>query len=325
MNWISNFVRPKIRALVNKPEVPDNLWHKCPSCAQMVFHRELEASLRVCPHCGYHMRIPAMRRLEMLFDEGGFKCIELPESPIDPLKFRDRKRYSERLKEAQGKADKKEAIVVAHGQMGGMPTVIAAFDFSFMGGSMGVAVGGGLLAAARLAVLQEAPLIVVPASGGARMQEGILSLMQMPRTLIAVGQVKEAGLPYIVILTDPTTGGVSASFAMLGDIALAEPGAIIGFAGQRVIEETIRETLPEGFQRAEYLLDHGMVDMVVHRRELRDTVIRLLKLLRDTTPPAEVVSLPKAKAKSAGGKADGGGKPADKADGGGKPADAPGR
>ena len=303
MNWISNFVRPKIRALVTR-EVPENLWRKCPACAQMIFHRELEANQRVCPHCGHHMRIGAKRRLEMLFDEGEFSTIELPETPTDPLRFRDRKRYGERLKEAQGKAKQKEAILVAHGKMDGMSAVIAAFDFSFMGGSMGMAVGEGLLAAARLAVLQEAPLITVPASGGARMQEGILSLMQMPRTVIAVEQVREAGLPYIVVLADPTTGGVSASFAMLGDIALAEPGAIVGFAGQRVIEETIREKLPEGFQRAEYLLEHGMIDMVVHRRELRETLIRLLKLLRNRTPAAEVVTLPHVETDASHGQAE---------------------
>ncbi len=295
MNWISNFVRPKIRALVHK-EVPENLWQKCPSCAQMIFHRELEANLLVCPHCDYHMRIGAKRRLALLFDDGEYRPIELPEAVVDPLRFRDRRRYSERLKEAQAATEAREAVLVAHGKMGGTPVVVAAFDFAFMGGSMGVAVGEALLAAARLAVLQEATLIAVPASGGARMQEGILSLMQMPRTVIAVEQVKEAGLPYVVLLSDPTTGGVSASFAMLGDIALAEPGAIIGFAGQRVIEETIRETLPEGFQRAEYLLEHGMLDMVVHRRDLRATLIRVLRLLREPTPPAEVVPLPTAEA-----------------------------
>lgn len=299
MNWISNFVRPKIRALVTKTEVPDNLWHKCSACAQMIFHRELQANLRVCPHCGHHMRIPARERLKLLFDDGDYNTIELPETPIDPLRFRDRKRYTERLREAQTKTESREAILVAHGRMGDMPTVAAAFDFAFMGGSMGVAVGEALVAAARLAVLQEAALIVVPSSGGARMQEGILSLMQLPRSVIAVEEVKEAGLPYVVVLTDPTTGGVTASFAMLGDIALAEPGAVIGFAGQRVIEETIRETLPEGFQRAEYLLEHGMVDMVVHRRDLRDTLIRILKLLRDRVPPAEVVPLPQGEGKAA--------------------------
>jgi acetyl-CoA carboxylase carboxyl transferase subunit beta len=260
------------------------------------------------------MRIGAKERLKMLFDEGDYQTIELPETPLDPLKFRDRKRYTERLKEAQAKTDTTEAILVAHGKMGGAPVVIAAFDFTFMGGSMGMAVGEALLAAAKLAVLQEAPLITIPSSGGARMQEGILSLMQMPRTVIAVEQVKEAGLPYIVLLSDPTTGGVSASFAMLGDIALAEPGAVIGFAGQRVIEETIRETLPEGFQRAEYLLEHGMVDMVVHRRELRETIIRLLQLLREKTPPAEVVALPTAETASAEAKPAGAEAPGDGAE-----------
>lgn len=261
----------------------------------MIFHRELEANLRVCPHCGHHMRIGVVRRLEMLFDDGRYQRIDLPRTDPDPLKFRDRKRYSDRLRESQSRTNEQDALVVAHGQMGGMETVIAAFNFEFMGGSMGSAVGEGLIAAARLAVELQAPLIVVPASGGARMQEGILSLMQMPRSIIAVEEVKEAGLPYIVLLTDPTTGGVSASFAMLGDIALAEPGAVIGFAGARVIEETIREKLPEGFQRAEYLLDHGMVDIVVPRSQLRETLIRLLRLLNNPMPPA-ALAVPPAEA-----------------------------
>jgi acetyl-CoA carboxylase carboxyl transferase subunit beta len=272
--------------LVRKAEVPDNLWVKCPACEQMIFHRDLDANHHVCQHCDHHIRLGARGRFEMLFDDGVYQRIELPDSIIDPLKFRDRRRYTERLKEAQNRTGEPDAMVVAHGRMGGMAVVIAVLDFSFLGGSMGVTVGGALLAAARLAVLQKVPLIVVPASGGARMQEGVLSLMQLPRTIIAVEEVKEAGLPYIVVLSDPTTGGVSASFAMLGDIAIAEPGAIVGFAGARVIEETIREKLPEGFQRAEYLLEHGMVDMVVHRRRLRDTLIRILGLLRSPTPPA---------------------------------------
>jgi acetyl-CoA carboxylase carboxyl transferase subunit beta len=288
MSWLNNFVRPKLQALVRKSTVPENLWEKCPGCGQMIFRRDLDANLRVCPQCGHHMRIGAQRRLELLLDEGSLQRIELPRNEPDPLKFRDRKRYSERLKEAQGKTGEQDGIVVAHGRMAGLGVVVAVFNFEFMGGSMGAAVGDGLLAAARLAVLQEAPLIVVPASGGARMQEGILSLMQMPRTIIAVDEVKEAGLPYIVLLTDPTTGGVSASFAMLGDIAIAEPGAIIGFAGARVIEETIREKLPEGFQRAEYLLDHGMVDLVVPRARLRETLVRILQLLRQPEPVVEV-------------------------------------
>jgi acetyl-CoA carboxylase carboxyl transferase subunit beta len=279
MSWLTNFVRPKIQALVRKTDVPDNLWEKCPACSQMIFHRDLDANLRVCTHCGHHLRLPWRRRLELLFDEGRFERIEQPKGEADPLKFRDRKRYVERLKETQAKTSEQDAIVVAHGSMGGQPTVIALFNFEFMAGSMGKAVGDGLIAAARLAVEKRAPLIVIPASGGARMQEGIISLMQMPRSIIAVDEVKEAGLPYIVLLTDPTTGGVSASFAMLGDIQIAEPGAVIGFAGARVIEETIREKLPEGFQRAEYLLDHGMVDLVTPRAELRETLIRILGLL----------------------------------------------
>jgi acetyl-CoA carboxylase carboxyl transferase subunit beta len=258
----------------------------------MLFHRDLEANLFVCGSCGHHLRLPPERRLALLFDEARYKTIELPKAIVDPLKFRDRKRYTERLKEAQAKSGTaRDALMVAHGTVGGLPTVIAVFDFEFMGGSMGVAVGEGLLAAARLAVLQEAALVVVPASGGARMQEGILSLMQMARTTLAVEMVKEAKLPYIVLLTDPTTGGVSASFAMLGDITLAEPGAVIGFTGARVIEETIREKLPEGFQRSEYLLEHGMVDVVVPRRELRDTLARLLGLLRRPEPLPQVVPL----------------------------------
>ncbi|HEV7371424.1 acetyl-CoA carboxylase, carboxyltransferase subunit beta [Arenibaculum sp.] len=296
MNWLTNFVRPKIRALVSKKEVPDNLWLKCGNCEAMIFHRDLEENLHVCQHCGFHMRIDPVRRLKMLFDEGEYQAIELPKVAPDPLRFRDQKRYTDRLKEAQAKTGRSDALIVAHGRMGDMPVVVAAFDFTFMGGSMGIAVGEGLVAAARLAVLQDAPLIVVPASGGARMQEGILSLMQMPRSVIAAEMVKEAGLPYVVVLTDPTTGGVTASFAMLGDVHIAEKGAQIGFAGARVIEDTIRETLPEGFQRAEYLLAHGMVDMVVHRKELRPTLIRLLDLLRRPHPTAEVLTLPTAEA-----------------------------
>jgi acetyl-CoA carboxylase carboxyl transferase subunit beta len=291
MNWITNYVRPKIRALVAPKDVPENLWVKCPNCGSMLFRKDLEASLNVCPHCGHHLRIGPKQRLALLFDGGKYQTIVLPKVVDDPLKFRDQKRYADRLKEARAKTGAQDAIVVAHGMIGGFATVVAAFDFSFMGGSMGIAVGEGLVAAARLAVLQKAGLIAIPASGGARMQEGILSLMQMPRSIIATQMVKEAGLPYIVLLTDPTTGGVSASFAMVGDIQIAEPGAQIGFAGARVIEETIRETLPEGFQRAEYLLAHGMVDMVVPRKELRTMLIRIFDLLRRPGPKADVVRL----------------------------------
>ncbi len=291
MNWLKNFVRPKIRALVRKENVPENLWHKCPSCEQMIFHRELAANLWVCTHCNHHMRVAAKERLDMVFDPGSYQLVELPECVNDPLRFKDKKRYSDRLKESRGKLKVNDAIMVAHGKIGGVNAVVAAFDFRFMGGSMGVAVGDGIVTAARLAVLQEAPLIVFPSSGGARMQEGILSLMQMPRTTVAVEEMRDAGLPYIVVLTDPTTGGVSASFAMLGDVQIAEPGAIIGFAGSRVIEDTIRETLPEGFQRAEYLLEHGMIDMVVHRRDMRATLARLLDLLRNRGPAGDVVKI----------------------------------
>jgi len=287
MNWLSNFVLPKIRAVVAKKPVPDNLWTKCPGCEQMLFHRELEANLHVCRNCGHHLRIGAEQRLKILFGDGGFTRIELPKTLVDPLKFRDRRRYADRLREGQAAVGAgNDAVVVAHGEVGGFPTVVAAFEFRFMGGSMGIAAGEAVLAAAKLAVLQEAALIVVPASGGARMQEGALSLMQMPRTILAADMVKEKGLPYIVVLTDPTTGGVSASFAMVGDITLAEPGAVIGFAGARVIEETIHEKLPDGFQRAEYLFDHGMVDLVVPRAELRAKVGRILGLLREPHPPA---------------------------------------
>jgi len=286
-NWLTNFVRPKLQALTRKTEPPDNLWLKCSACGQMIFHRELESNNRVCPHCNHHMRINWKKRLELLYDEGKYERLTLPKTDADPLKFRDQKRYTDRLKEAQNKTGESDAIVVSYGRMGGHPVVIAAFNFEFMGGSMGTAVGDGLIKAAELAVEQKAALLVIPASGGARMQEGILSLMQMPRTIIAIDLVKEAELPYVVLLTDPTTGGVSASFAMLGDIAVSEPGAIIGFAGKRVIEDTIREKLPEGFQRAEYLLEHGMVDMVVPRAELRATLSRVIALLRNQ-PPAPI-------------------------------------
>jgi acetyl-CoA carboxylase carboxyl transferase subunit beta len=280
MNWLTNFVLPKIRTLVGRKEVPDNLWKQCPSCEQTLFQRDLVADLMVCRHCGHHFRVGSAERFPMLFDSADFAPVDLPKTAIDPLRFRDRKRYTERLREGHAALGPGgEAIAVAQGRIGGVAAVVAAFDFAFMGGSMGIAVGEALVAASRLAVDRRAALVVIPSSGGARMQEGILSLMQMPRTIIAADLVKEARLPYIVVLTDPTTGGVAASFAALGDIAIAEPGAVVGFAGARVIEETIREKLPEGFQRAEYLLEHGMVDMVVPRGELTATLARILKLL----------------------------------------------
>ena len=280
MNWITNYVRPKIRALVTqKTEVPDNLWTKCPGCGAMLFHRDLEKNLQVCHHCGHHLRLGVDERLKQLFDNGRYTLHPLPPVPVDPLKFRDRKKYADRLKSAQEDTGHRDGLRIAEGGIGGKPVVIAAFDFAFMGGSMGIAVGNGIVRAGEIAVKNKAALIVIPASGGARMQEGILSLMQMPRTTIAVQRMREAKLPYIVLLTDPTTGGVSASFAMLGDIHIAEPGAQIGFAGKRVIEETIRQKLPDKFQTAEYLLDHGMVDMVVARKDQPATIGRILKVL----------------------------------------------
>lgn len=279
MSWLDKYVRPKIQQLVRRTPPPTDLWRQCPDCAQMIFHKDLEQASMVCPNCNYHMRIGAEGRFKLLLDEGSRENLRLPETPIDPLKFRDQKRYTDRLKEAQNKSGETDALKVASGTIEGAPVVIAVLDFGFMGGSMGAAVGAGFVAAAREAVKRNASFIAVTASGGARMQEGILSLMQMPRTVAALGLLKDAGLPYVTLLTDPTTGGVSASFAMLGDISLAEPGAGIGFAGQRVIKETIGQTLPEGFQRAEYLLDHGMLDMVVSRQELRATLGRLLNLL----------------------------------------------
>ncbi|MBP0465904.1 acetyl-CoA carboxylase carboxyltransferase subunit beta [Roseomonas sp. PWR1] len=283
MNWISDWALPKISGLF-KRDVPENLWHKCPSCEQMIFRRDLETALHVCQHCGHHMRISAARRLECTLDPG-FSRIELPRAPADPLRFRDQRRYTDRLKEAQTKSSMDDAVAVAHGAIDGQRAVVAAFEFAFMGGSMGAGVGEAIVTAAKLAVLQDAPLIVFTASGGARMQEGAVSLMQMPRTVIATRLVKEAGLPFIVVMCDPTTGGVTASFAMLGDIHIAEPNALIGFAGARVIEQTVREKLPEGFQRAEYLLEHGILDMVVKRGEMRATLARIIGLLR--TPLVE--------------------------------------
>ena len=279
MSWLTEYVRPKIRTLLGRREVPDNLWHQCPACQQMIFQRELERNLKVCTHCGHHFRATALERMAWTFDDGEFTRIELPKAPADPLRFRDSKRYAERLKEARDRTQLDDALVVAHGRLGGAPAVAAAMEFNFMAGSMGAAVGEGIVAAARLAELKHVPLIVYTASGGARMQEGAVSLMQMPRTTIATRIVKDAGLPFIVVLTDPTTGGVTASFAMLGDVQIAEPGALIGFAGARVIEQTVREKLPEGFQRAEYLHEHGIIDMVVRRTELRDMLVRLTGLL----------------------------------------------
>ncbi|MDP6708894.1 MAG: acetyl-CoA carboxylase, carboxyltransferase subunit beta [Alphaproteobacteria bacterium] len=292
MSWLTNFVRPKLRALVSKKELPDKLWLKCPSCGQMLHHKAAVEALYVCGHCDHHMRIEPEERFRQLFDDGASTAIALPEVPLDPLKFRDEKRYADRLKEVRGRTGQADAVVVAHGLIGGHAAVMAVQSFKFLGGSMGMAAGEALIRAAEEAVTREAALIVVTAAGGARMQEGILSLMQMPRTTIAVQTVREKGLPYIVVLTDPTTGGVTASYAMLGDIAIAEPGALIGFAGPRVIENTIREQLPEGFQKAEYLLEHGMLDMVVHRHRLSETLARIIDMVTRPVQPSEAEPAP---------------------------------
>ena len=280
MNWINNVVRPKIRSfLTTKREVPDNLWVKCPETGQMVFYKDLEANQFVVPGSDYHMRMARDVRLQHLFDGGQYNRVPVPPVAHDPLKFRDGRRYSERLKDAKANTELDDAVLVAEGKLDGQDIVAAAQDFRFMAGSLGMAAGEGVIAGMLRAVEKKTPFILFAASGGARMQEGILSLMQMPRTTIAVQRLREAKLPYIVVLTDPTTGGVTASYAMLGDIHIAEPGALICFAGPRVIQQTIREQLPEGFQRAEYLLAHGMIDMVVHRHKMRETLSRICRLL----------------------------------------------
>jgi acetyl-CoA carboxylase carboxyl transferase subunit beta len=291
MNWITNYVRPKINSLFSRREVPENLWSKCPECGTMLFHRELAANLNVCSNCEHHMAISPRERFAALFDGGIFTEVKVPEPVLDPLHFRDQKKYIDRIKAAQKASGEKDAMLVAEGEMGRTPVVAAAQDFSFMAGSMGMFVGNAIIAAAERAVKLKRPLVLFSASGGARMQEGMLSLMQMPRTTVAVQMLKEAGLPYIVVLTHPTTGGVTASYAMLGDVQIAEPNAQIGFAGARVIEQTIREKLPEGFQRAEYLLDHGMLDRVVHRKAMKDELVTLVRMLTGQ-PPAIKGDLP---------------------------------
>ena len=284
MNWINNYVRPRINSIFSRREVPENLWSKCDECGTMLFHRELSDNLNVCTQCGHHMAISPRDRFAGLFDGGIFVEIDVPQPVTDPLGFKDQKKYPDRMKAAQKKTDEKEAMLIGEGEIGRTPIVAAAQDFSFLGGSMGMYVGNAIIAAAERAVELKRPLILFSAAGGARMQEGILSLMQMPRTTVAVQMLKEANLPYIVVLTHPTTGGVTASYAMLGDVQIAEPNALICFAGPRVIEQTIRETLPEGFQRAEYLLDHGMLDRVTPRTELREELITIVRMLMKKSP-----------------------------------------
>ncbi len=291
MNWITNYVRPRINSIFSRREVPENLWQKCSECGTMLFHRELSDNQNVCTNCGHHMHITPRDRFAALFDGGVFAEVDVPEPIVDPLKFRDQKKYPDRMKAAQKKTDEKEAMLVAAGEIGRTPIIAAAQDFSFMGGSMGMYVGNAIIAAAQEAVKLGRPLVLFSAAGGARMQEGILSLMQMPRTTVAVQMLKEANLPYIVVLTHPTTGGVTASYAMLGDVHISEPNALICFAGPRVIEQTIREKLPEGFQRAEYLLDHGMLDRVIPRTKMRAELITIIRMLMQL-PPQIVGDLP---------------------------------
>ncbi len=296
MNWISNYVRPRINSLFSRREVPDNLWTKCVECGTMLFHRELADAMNVCTGCGHHMAFSPRDRFRALFDGGVFTEVEAPAVIADPLHFRDQKKYPDRMKEARRKTGERDAMLVAEGEIGRTPVVVAAQDFSFMGGSMGMYVGNAIIAGAGRAVRRKRPFILFSAAGGARMQEGILSLMQMPRTTVAVEMLREAGLPYIVVLTHPTTGGVTASYAMLGDVQIAEPDALIGFAGTRVIEQTIREKLPEGFQRSEYLLDHGMLDRVTHRKDLRQELIAITRMLMKLPPEVKGVLPPPEKA-----------------------------
>lgn len=284
MNWISNYVRPKINSIFSRRETPDNLWTKCPDCGTMLFHRELSEALNTCPSCNHHLHITPRARFESMYDGGLFTEVKVPEPPADPLHFKDQKKYPDRIRDARKKTNEHDAMLVVEGDMGRMKVVCAGQNFSFMGGSMGMHVGNAIIAAAERAVQLKAPMVLFSAAGGARMQEGIMALMQMPRSTVAVQMLKDAGLPYIVVLTHPTTGGVTASYAMLGDVHIAEPNALIGFAGARVIEQTIREKLPEEFQRAEYLLDHGILDRVTHRKDMRDDLVTILRMLMNKTP-----------------------------------------
>jgi acetyl-CoA carboxylase carboxyl transferase subunit beta len=292
MNWIANVVRPKIRSFLNRRDVPENLWIKCPETGQLVFYKDVEGNQFVIPGSNYHMRMGATARLKWAFDGAVWLDIGVPGSATDPLKFRDERRYTDRLKDARAKTGLSDAIKLGLGKLDGQAVVIGAQDFEFMGGSLGMAAGEAVIKGAETALEKEAPFILFIASGGARMQEGIFALMQMPRTTVAIAQLRERNIPYIVVLTNPTTGGVTASYAMLGDVHIAEPGALIGFAGPRVIEQTIRERLPERFQKAEYLKEHGMVDMVVHRHELRATLGRLCRLLTRAPPLPALQALP---------------------------------
>jgi len=284
MNWISNYMKPKINSIFSRRETPDNLWTKCKECGAMLFHRELADNLNVCINCDHHMNITPRDRCMSMFDGSVFEEFKAKDVILDPLKFKDQKKYTDRIKDARKKTGEDEAMFLAKGKMGRTQVVVAVQDFSFMGGSMGMGVGNAIIAACEQALKLKCPLILFSAAGGARMQEGIMSLMQMPRTTVALQLLKEANLPFIVVLTHPTTGGVTASYAMLGDVNIAEPNALICFAGPRVIEQTIREKLPEGFQRAEYLLDHGMLDRVTHRKNMRGDLITIIRMLMNLSP-----------------------------------------
>ena len=279
MNWLTNYIKPKLASLVKKRDVPKNLWIKC-QCGTMIYYKDYEKTLGVCNECGTHMRLSSDSRIKFLLDDNKYEKIKVASNKIDPLIFKDKKKYKDRLKEAKKKTKEDDAVVIAEGKIENIEVLLVVFDFNFMGGSMGISVGNSIVKASEISVKKNLPLIIIPSSGGARMQEGILSLMQMPRTIAAIQKVKEHKIPYIVVLSDPTTGGVCASFAMLGDILIAEKGATIGFAGRRVIEQTIKESIPDNFQTADYLLEHGMVDMVVHRKDLKNKVYKILKFLK---------------------------------------------
>ena len=278
MNWLTNYIKPKLQSLVKKRDIPKNLWLKC-QCGTMIYHKDYEKSLGVCDQCGTHIRLSSNMRLQFLCDEGKYEKIKVSSNNFDPLSFKDKKKYKDRLKEAKKKTKEDDAVIVAEGKIENISIIAIAFDFNFMGGSMGVSVGDSIVKGSEISLKKNLPLVMIPSSGGARMQEGILSLMQMPRTVAAIKKVKDNKIPYIVVLTDPTTGGVCASFAMLGDVLIAEKDATIGFAGRRVIEQTIKETIPENFQTSEYLLEHGMVDMVVHRKDLKKKLAKILRFL----------------------------------------------
>ena len=278
MNWLTNYIKPKLESLVKKKDIPKNLWIKC-QCGTMIYYKDYDKSLGVCNECGTHMRLPADTRIKFLLDDGNYEKIKVSIGKTDPLTFKDIKKYKDRLKQARKKTKEDDAVVLAEGKIEGIDVVLVVFDFNFMGGSMGINVGSAIVKACEISVKKNLPLIIIPSSGGARMQEGILSLMQMPRTIAAIQKIKENKIPYIVVLSDPTTGGVCASFAMLGDVLIAEKGATIGFAGRRVIEQTIKETIPDNFQTADYLLEHGMIDIVVHRKDLKNKIYKILKFI----------------------------------------------